>query len=86
MTCSVFSFLKSSVVAVVGASKDQSKFGNKVLRALIETYGSKKTIIPGMHLIEGSDHLCCLSHVDLLKDVYQGSASSEMGQSHLHVI
>ncbi len=40
-------FFSSEVFAVVGASPDRAKFGNKVFRALLGKYGPAH-VVPGM--------------------------------------
>ncbi len=46
-------FLRADTFAVAGASRDRSKYGNKVFRALLASGRTVYPVNPGAHQIEG---------------------------------
>ncbi|MCA9085526.1 MAG: CoA-binding protein [Planctomycetaceae bacterium] len=59
-------FLNARTFAVVGASTDRSKYGNKVLRAYLQNSYAVTPVNPGTATVEG---LTCYSSVKLITPV-----------------
>lgn len=59
-------FLNARTFAVVGASTDRSKYGNKVLRAYLQNSYAVTPVNPGAATVEG---LTCYSSVKLITPV-----------------
>jgi predicted CoA-binding protein len=59
----IAAFLKGSPHAVVGASRDRSKYGNKVLRAFIQNNRPVYAVNPAGGKIEGLESLADLASI-----------------------
>lgn len=65
MTPAIETFFQSPVFAVIGASEDRSKFGNKVLRCYL---ANKKTVIPVNPKAASIEGIPCVASVTDLPD------------------
>ena len=51
-------FLSASTFAVVGASKDEQKYGTRVWLPTPEFLGQELIITPGTQMVQGSQYKC----------------------------